>query len=211
MMLLALLVLGIYVLPSVTARFAGSHTMEVNTTLGGPQKMKCGQCHQYIVDELNATNASDYVTGQHMAAALVATPEDVCVFCHTSSTGIAGAHTQVTVKPCTEATSCHGQNVSDYKKNVTGRLGDDSDAHSAWYNAMTTATDPTNRWTDAGAYTCLGCHTHMGVSFNITRPDEYQLNLTVTYTGAVTVDDLWINTSSTNETQSEASPGTKWN
>ena len=48
LLLLAMVVVGIYVLPSVTARFAGSHTMEVNTSAGSGG-MSCGECHQYIL------------------------------------------------------------------------------------------------------------------------------------------------------------------
>jgi len=218
MLLLALLVLGIYVLPSVTARFAGSHTMEVNTTTGGPQNMACGQCHGYIVDELNATTKSDYVVYQHMVAAGASTVSTVCKFCHTTSTVIDGSHTQVTIKPCTDST-CHGNESStEITRNITGRLNNTADVHRGWYQGMESTTDPLGRVDasgtalKAGYYTCLGCHTHVGVAFNVTRPNSY--NVTMTISGAssdwVIVNNVAIGSETATNT-SDANPGTKWN
>jgi len=218
MLLLSLLVLGIYVLPSVTARYAGSHTMEVNTSVGGPQNMKCGQCHGYIVDELNATTKSDYVVYQHMVAAGASTADTVCQFCHTVSTGIVGSHTQVTIKPCTDS-SCHGnESSSEITRNVTGRLNTSVDMHRGWYRAMEATNDPLGRVDSsgtalkAGYYVCLGCHTHVGVAFNVTRPNSVNVTMDIDDDSAawVNVTGLVVDTSSTTTNTSDANPGTKW-
>ncbi len=63
--LIVVMVLGIYILPSVTAKFTGSHSWEVNRS-GGPSQLKCGRCHIYIRDEMAAaggTNVSNSSAG----------------------------------------------------------------------------------------------------------------------------------------------------
>ncbi len=53
----ATMILGIYVLPSVTARFAGSHTWELNLTADPDERvgqLDCGKCHVYIKNEFTA-------------------------------------------------------------------------------------------------------------------------------------------------------------
>ncbi len=56
--LIAVMVLGIYILPSVTAKFAGSHSWEVNLTARS-EGLKCGRCHVYIRDEMAAAGGTN--------------------------------------------------------------------------------------------------------------------------------------------------------
>ena len=55
-LLMGMVVVGVYVLPSVTAKFQGSHTMEFNASSNGVTNasgMDCGACHTYVQSELN--------------------------------------------------------------------------------------------------------------------------------------------------------------
>lgn len=239
LLLLAMVVVGIYVLPSVTARFAGSHTMEVNTT-GGAQKMACGQCHQYIQDELeagsqtdsvinahrNATNDSAYMTALGLdRIAGGATSAQVCVLCHTTGAEIDGSHTDVTIRPC-DSTFCHDyaaapstDNLANTTKlNVSDTLNNSADVHSGWYQAMVDTTDPLARMEngsdamDAGYYTCLGCHTHVGIAFAVTRPQSINISLTIngSTSGWINVTSVTVNESDINVTTSIANAVSKW-
>lgn len=67
------MIAGIYVLPSIVATFAGSHTLTHNapgSTGGSSKKLNCFKCHQYIQDEANlAGNANvQDIYAEHYAA-----------------------------------------------------------------------------------------------------------------------------------------------
>ena len=144
LLLIAVLVLGIYVLPSATAKFAGSHTWEFNASTG-VTGLKCGKCHVYIVSEinnsnakalagnaitahLNASNATEYIgKGKPLnfsgpGATWDATYDNVCWMCHVVEGGasVSGTHTRVTIRVCTDV-DCHGNynNQSDDGGTVT--------------------------------------------------------------------------------------------
>jgi cytochrome c2 len=251
-MLMGTIVLGIYVLPSVTAKFAGSHTMEANTT-GGVTEVQCGNCHQYIQDELNLSDGSlsddvvtahitalqdtNYANASNQSAPLkmdAITDADittVCHLCHKVQSGVSGGHTQVTIRACTDS-ACHGYNSSasplySSKLNITEKLGSPYDAHNVWYNAMTSASpykaddvdgwagDLVNQTAVSGGnytiafYTCLGCHTHVGIEFSpINRWNAYSINVSFNNQGAATVE--FINMTSTNTTYASKSHGSVW-
>jgi hypothetical protein len=132
LMLMAVFIIGIYVLPTAVAKFAGSHTWEFNAStrvLG----LQCGKCHQYIVNEINNTaantfagsaiaahlrrsNDTDYMntTGgpinfSRTAGDLNATLDNICWMCHVveEGAGVTGTHTKVTIRVCTDI-DCHG-------------------------------------------------------------------------------------------------------
>lgn len=135
---LAIIVVGVYVLPGVVATFAGSHSMEVNTTntfddnpdfykLGvcfgycheEEEKIenfpRCTECHPYILAELNATALSRNVLSAHTPPAqqtLSSADSDVnyaCIMCHhPPRIDFTGSHTKVGVVPCTY---CHGNST----------------------------------------------------------------------------------------------------
>jgi uncharacterized protein YaaQ len=139
-LLIGVVVVGVYVLPSVTAKFAGSHTMEFNASSTGQTNasgMDCGQCHGYISDELNATGTggTDRVLQQHINALedtnyandnttgsggflrignyTGITKTSVCPLCHATETRIDGSHTQVVTRVCTDV-DCHGYNDTKF-------------------------------------------------------------------------------------------------
>jgi cytochrome c2 len=252
-MLMGIIVMGIYVLPSVTAKFTGSHTMEVNQS--GVRSMSCGNCHQYIANELNLSDGSlsDYVVDQHITALKNAnyanasntsaplaidsisgaTIDEVCMLCHQVQSGVSGGHTNVTIRACTDVV-CHGYNSSANitlaytNQNITEKLSSTSDAHSVWYNAMTdgspykaedvngragdianqTAVNSSGYYT-VSFYTCLGCHTHVGIDFSpITRWRKFTINVTFGTSGSATVS--FINMTDSNATYTSKDPGTVW-
>jgi len=140
LLLLAVIVLGIYVLPSAIAKFAGSHTWEFNATTR-VTALQCGKCHTYIKNEINNTNAQMYAgdaISAHLAASnntnyvsnasgapiyipslpasWDATYDNVCWMCHTVESGFtASTHTKVTIRACTDI-DCHG-NYLNYTDN----------------------------------------------------------------------------------------------
>lgn len=134
LMLLAVAVLGVYVLPAVTARFAGSHTMELNQS-GRIEALDCEKCHTYILDELGTTSiATDILTAHRTAAteadyvngsgilnitesdALADVNRSACLLCHLITRNATGAinqtHTKVTIRVCDD-NQCHGAGVED--------------------------------------------------------------------------------------------------
>ncbi len=161
----SIMILGIYVLPGVTARIAGSHTWEVNRT-GGPSALQCGKCHQYIQDETQQTAVSRNTTLTHQRASNtsnyvgpgkfidIQTPtgalDTFCTMCHAvEGTSTYSGHTRVTIRACTDA-DCHGTNTviginnqsqkegnfSELTVNITARLSNPADAHARWYNPL---------------------------------------------------------------------------
>jgi hypothetical protein len=66
--LAAILVLGVYVLPQTTARIAGSHSWEYNSSGGGIYNIRCTVCHRYILEENTATTLSLSLTTTHKNA-----------------------------------------------------------------------------------------------------------------------------------------------
>lgn len=202
-MLIAVIIMGIYVLPSVIATFAGSHTIEYNQT--GVAMMDCGACHQYIVNELGATNTSMNVLNAHIAARANSTYTDnvsgwvkiganttpvtasnVCPLCHAAQAKITGAHTQVVTRVCDDE-ACHGYNgtgpplVYATAQNVSQKLNSSADMHSRWYISLQNSSSKLVREEGGnysrGWYSCLGCHTHVGVDLTLTRPSKYNMTL----------------------------------
>lgn len=56
----------IYTMPLILATFSGPHTMESSSD---PKDLECISCHEYIVKELNFSDASRLVLEKHAAAA----------------------------------------------------------------------------------------------------------------------------------------------
>ncbi len=234
--LAAIVVTGVYVLPSVVATFAGSHTLELNLTKAPGERildLKCGQCHQYIVNEVNDTTVSTLVGARHYSAsanttymAYVAnmTPatsySNMCKLCHyTNDTTVSGGtHTVAIVRPCTWST-CHG-NSTDYAQTgqyaqagqVGRKLGNTTEVHSRWFKGLELEDSnymaPDNTIVDKSYYACLGCHSHVGIDFNITRLNKY--SITINKVGGYTVNAT-VNLTSSNVSISSGPIGTKWN
>ena len=252
-LLLGMVVVGVYVLPSVTAKFQGSHTMEFNATENGKtnaSNMNCGACHGYIESELNqsADSPSAAVLEAHIGAlndraytnddndrlggflelgniTIVGTDTgSVCPLCHAAEIKITGSHTQVVTRVCTDA-DCHGYNNSAdhgsatlvYQgQNVTQKLnGSQSvDVHGGWYSALEQINSNrpmANESEIAGSHTvngkpsygqgyltCLACHTHFGMSMNITRPQSFNLlNMTISADGTLTINETGVEVNQT--------------
>lgn len=186
LLLLATVVVGIYVLPSVTARFAGSHTVEVNMGAGaagqGVGNLQCLQCHQNIQDEAEATSLSLGVLSAHNASD--GGKAIVCAVCHTVNNNSA-THTMVETVNCTDAL-CHGKSgigaSSSRATNASINLNNSADAHSGWSNALEASSV-------GKSATCLACHTHVEVTFNRTETVyELYMNFSINDTATELTD-----------------------
>jgi hypothetical protein len=189
-LIIFIVVASIYVLPLITARFAGSHTAEFNAT-SGPAAMECTGCHSNILSELQATTESQRVFQIHADAAgntsyvrdfltsniTNSTDSNVCMLCHLAQTRITDSHTQLVVRACTDL-DCHGNNATTNNTGypTTGNVGiklGETNAHERWFDALS-GTDSLNR-NETGDYyshsfwTCLGCHTGVGVDIDSTE------------------------------------------
>lgn len=189
---LLVIVAGVYVLPSAMAKFAGTHTMEFNQT-GGVKTLECRDCHQYIFDELNATDRSREVLQVHKNAAAndtytvnyfnfnisdETTDLATCQLCHLSNRTIT-SHTFTVVRACTDI-YCHGNNEtsnSTYAPNIrAANVGPNLSAknvHEDWFDGMSgynsTRVNESNINYTKGYWACLGCHTNVEVSMNVTK------------------------------------------
>ncbi|MBU2559893.1 hypothetical protein KKA03_03270 [archaeon] len=253
-LLMGMVVAGIYVLPGVTAKFQGSHTMEFNESSTGvtnATEMDCGACHAYIQSELNATgvmgtagvikahiralndraytNDNNSRLGGHLQIGnktiLDSEPGKVCPLCHATETKISGSHTQVVTRVCTDA-DCHGYNsthsysgkalgtiVYGTGQNITEKLNKSADMHSSWYWAMESVASTRDMANSSypnsntgkygqGYLTCLACHTHFGMNLNITRPQSFNITISINAAGAVAVSSIQVNQTDVNETMS---------
>jgi hypothetical protein len=248
-----MVVVGIYVLPGVTAKFQGSHTMEFNASSTGvtnSTEMDCGACHAYIESELNATgvlgtagvikahiralndraytNDNNSFSGGFLEIGNITIgydePGKVCPLCHAAETKIDGSHTQVVTRVCTDA-DCHGYNsthpyargeggnITYAGQNITEKLNLSADVHSGWYwemESLASTRDMANSSypnSYSGKYgkgylTCLACHTHFGMNLNITRPQSFNITITINSAGDVAVSNVVINATDLNETMS---------
>jgi len=225
------IVIGIYVLPGVVATFAGSHTMELNESDGiySMKCTKCHKyisdemgatdlAVEVATKHLNAAWDSNYIGSDGeiniSKSELPGLMPNVCLLCHLAeqtSISIAGSHTKIIIRVCTDD-DCHGNSTSMGSEIVypeTGSVGlnlsSANDAHSEWFNGMESRTssyineDGGNYST--GFYTCLGCHTHVGMSMNLTRPQVFNINVTRNESG-VFISTPAMNYTTLNETMS---------
>ncbi len=229
LMLLAIAVVGIYVLPSVTARFAGSHSMEVNQS-DRVSALDCEKCHDYILTELGATGqATDVLTAHRIAATnvlyvgedgllnitanltdagLADANRSACMLCHLVTRNVTGSlnttHTHTTIRVCDDD-QCHGAGVQQAGDvsvggvvvpwatdalNITEKLLNPADPHKKFYEPLNAVAayeyvdEQTGQNYTKGFYACLACHTHVGVSFNMSRPTAIGFNMTASFDGA---------------------------
>jgi hypothetical protein len=173
----------------VLAKFAGTHTVEVNQT-GGVQQLRCIECHEYAFDELNSTVAQSVLKKHKNAAGNSTytlswlqrslnnqTDEGICILCH----GVIKAyenlsHTGVVMRVCTDI-NCHGNNETTnntmYSAGNVGPVLGNTNAHEEWFDDM--GSYLTRHQNESGAnltrdyYTCLGCHTYTEVDISISR------------------------------------------
>ena len=61
-----LLILVIYMIPSLIATFSGSHTLEVSKDISN---LDCVSCHEYVVQEFDYSNSSSLTFEKHASAA----------------------------------------------------------------------------------------------------------------------------------------------
>lgn len=257
---MAIIILGLYGIPNAVAKYAGSHTWERNATfsfkgaeanngwrvdgqcycheISGAKTIDCLKCHDYILEEANATALSRYVLDKHTApynpfapGAGESSPLYACLMCHRPPyANVQGGHTGVTVVVCTY---CHGNSTtpgimkdhSTYAAAApnltrTSYIGTnltlDADAHSNFFNPLENMTSEyffngTQEKFSAGFYACMACHTHVGLDINITRPDKFSLKLNLTsVTKGFNLTDLDVNTTSRTTVTGGKEPGSVW-
>lgn len=121
---------------------------------------------------------------------------EVCQLCHYKGYfGVNGTHTGFTVVGCTND-NCHGNSnvpgkAADYysMSNIGGgyQISRKQEAHSNFYYGMKSKDSAyvsnDGNGTDAKAnlsadyYTCLACHTHVGMTISIKRPAAYDVGI----------------------------------
>ncbi len=190
-LILCVLVVGIYVFPTVIATFAGSHTLERNES-GGAASLQCTTCHEYILEELSTTAASSGILQKHRNAAGNSsytegwlnltidntTEYGVCQLCHLGQTLVVGRHTQTVVRVCTDP-DCHGNNATTnntayYAAGIVGsHLGNVTNVHGNWFKAMgalsSNYTNETGTNYTLDYWACLACHTSVEIDKEITE------------------------------------------
>jgi len=64
---------------------------------------------------------------------------------------------------------------------VGAKIGDESDAHNRWFvglkSSNSTYKDENGDAINADYYTCLGCHTHVGMKLTILRPAAFDISI----------------------------------
>ncbi len=186
-LLIALVIVaGIYFFPQATAKFAGSHSWEANRT-GGAANLQCVRCHQYIVDEWNATLDSRNAFAKHRAAAGNAsytsallnpnvtntTTSKFCLMCHLAKITVPTSHSQILVRVCIDI-NCHGNNATTNNTfypeagSMGVKLGNFTNVHERWFDALsgfsTSLLNETGANYSQGFFACFGCHTQVGVN-----------------------------------------------
>ena len=188
---IGLVVVLIYTLPQIAAHFSGTHTAEINVSAGA-SGFDCVACHSDILSQLESTTESRRVFEMHSDAAgntsyvsnflneniTNATDARVCLLCHLAQIPVTGSHTQLVVRVCTDL-DCHGNNETTNNTgyptagNISAKMGSVTNAHERWLDAMSGSTS--TRQNETGAYyphdfyTCLGCHTGVGVNIDSTE------------------------------------------
>lgn len=174
----AVLAIGLYIMPSTLSLFSGQHTF-VNGS-----EVSCRKCHEDIYSELNS-GASQSPQAPHSSIAN-------CRVCHTTGeldNVIGGsadwltpikvnistdpqAHSAITV----ECVFCHDLIVAE----ITGV----NESHRPFYNSSK-ADDPNNgtKLLKGGNEACIGCHTHIWVNITWNRPVGYNINATEVSSG----------------------------
>lgn len=146
-----------------------------------------------------------------------------CHMCHMmeqDAIGITGSHTKITIRVCTD-NDCHGNGttIGASAYNVAGGVGmnlsSDNDAHSSWFNGMEAATSNYVNEDDgtkykAGFYACMACHTHGAMNMNISRPQAFDINITINASGSVNIGGPVLNDTVLRETTSQRAFGSVW-
>jgi hypothetical protein len=188
---IGIVVVLIYALPQIAANFSGTHTTEINVSTGA-SGFDCVACHSDILSQLKSTTESRRVFQKHSDAAgntsyvsdfltsniTNTTDSRVCLLCHLAQIPITDSHTQLVVRVCTDL-DCHGNNATTNNTgypaagNISAKMGSVTNAHERWLDAMSGINS--TRQNETGApyphdfYTCLGCHTGVGVNINATE------------------------------------------
>jgi len=176
---IAVLVVGMFAMPSTLSLFAGQHIYTNGT------EVNCNKCHMDIYEELYQAGVSP--APPHAASGRLLQ----CKVCHRTGklglifgdtvNGISSnkalnittnpqAHAAVTV----ECVFCHDLIVNDSSGNPQEILGS-QEVHSSFYNASNESTV-----LKGGNEACVGCHTHVMLNVTWRRPSGYNIDADIT-------------------------------
>ena len=177
MLMVAIIGIGIFVLPSTLSMFAGQHTWYDPD--GG---IPCEKCHfieeQELVGSGGPHDPDGYTKYNSSMTYSVWTGETStssrCLGCHQSATEYNNntQHAAIAVL-CTD---CHSWVISE--------LQAEGAAHTSFYDAMNVTGDDSLRKSNKA---CIGCHTMVGVNTTWVRAAYVAYNVSVDDTGAYTV------------------------
>jgi len=148
-LVVAVLAIGLFVMPSVVSIIAGQHAfIETEDTM-------CVKCHPAEADEL-ASSTYHHNIGGTLPSAWGNTANDACKNCHDKEHTPEGeeGHAAVTL-PCT---FCHST--------IIGELGSEHEAHTEFAEAATNGT-----LHEEANEACIACHTHAGVNITWFRAE----------------------------------------
>ncbi len=191
LLLMFLMIVAVIGLPTMSARFAGTHTIERNKT-AVVKGLDCIGCHEYIWDELSATEDSRAVRDAHKRAVgndsytvdqfymnisayglTSDTNHVLCYLCHVGALNASGdplspSHTQTTIRACADW-HCHGLNESTNNTgygvgNMTALLAV-KNVHERVFDSLNSVNSLYVNETGAnytrGFFFCLVCHTEL--------------------------------------------------
>jgi len=146
-LVVAVLAIGLFVMPSVLSLFAGQHTfVDYEAT-------NCVKCHKAEGEELAASTYHHNIGGT-LPSVWGNTANDACKACHDKANTIPGeeGHAAVTL-PCVY---CH--------PTVVGELNKTYEAHTEFAEAAINGT-----LHEGANEACIACHTHTGVNITWIR------------------------------------------
>lgn len=217
---------------NVSAGVGGLACDRCHTYIYNELNLSAGSNSEYVLQQhMTASNNPAYVnvsgTGNRLRIANVSggTVTGACQICHLmeqDAINIAGTHTKITIRTCTDI-DCHGNSTADTGSsehttgtgiNLTYNLSRPADAHSSWYEAMEAQTSTLEREDGGGNYStgfyaCMGCHAHVEMNMNISRPKAFNINITINESGTF-IEGPAINYTSPNTTITQRSFGSVW-
>lgn len=197
-LLIALLTIGMYFLPTTLSLFSGQHTF-INGT-----EVSCRKCHEDIYSQIaDAPTGSPHLSGF----------ADNCNGCHRTggililfqddlTAGISqGEHAlNITADPnvhaavTVECVFCHDLIISNSTTSDPQEIRGSDEAHSSFYDASNQSTI-----LKGGNEACIGCHTHTMVNITWIRKTGYNMNVDIlsgTWNVSSSLNQSTVNTSS---------------
>ena len=200
-LLIALLTIGMYFLPTTLSLFSGQHTFTSGT------EVSCRKCHEDIYSQIaNAPTDSPHLSGFaancqgcHRTGGIYIPLQDDLISGISKGThelnitADPNAHAAVTV----ECVFCHDLIISNSTTSNPQEIRGSDEAHQTFYNASNQSTI-----LKGGNEACIGCHTHTMVNITWVRKTGYNMNVDIlsgTWNLTYSLNQTTVNTSSAGE------------